>query len=845
MTNRRDLLPAAGVFLFALAWLLLLRPYGFQLEDEGTVLFWFERVLDGQRPYVDFHTGYTPGFFAFGHAAFALFGPTATALRGILAVVSALSAAGLTEVTRRVAGSFLAPLPALLWLAFVPVYVGEFAAFNVPYPTWPVTLVWMVLALAMLAWMESRRTPLLVLAGVAAATALALRPNSGAFALAAATWIVVAAAPRRTPLDRAAALAASAFMAAGVWYAFDFRLSGTDALVHLLPTFSLAALLTGPVAARLPAKKSAGAAASLSRLAAAFLLPTAAWALPLVLELGVPRFLYEVFLVGADYQTLYFEAHPAPEPWAVFVVAAMLALAAGGFVVSRTRIRPLVLVAVTALVGGLAKVFLLREGLAPEGLVRSLLAQYENASFWLAATASFGAVAWLARVPAATLRRSSSARAFVVVAPLAAAMYLQMFPRSDFMHQVTSVPLTAALACALLGAVESWWSRGAWPSRWDGRRTVRVVIAAAALSALGPAFVEKAAGPLSALAESAPRTALPARLDVRVEAAAGDELEAVARTVEYLETHADPGESCWSFPATSGLLFAAGLRNALPHDYWYPGRPDRTEEERVLGVLREAKPRFLVTLNRGWNFFAEAPVYFHGLRRLAAAEYRLAARFGRYDVLVRRGVPGAGPAISWSPSRKTTAEDVALPNLERRRQAAARWMETITAEEAAAAALPADRRRAILLLRALRDGGDLRGAGWVLLGLRAADPRVRTEALDASGALLRALEAARAAGRRSRRRPRSRLRCALGRGGVVAAPGSGDGRVCRDRPRRCRGQVAAEALKVGIDAAPAARIVPPSPLRGRTARLRRCVSAHRRRRRALRRSRRSLPAGRS
>ena len=33
----------------ALAWLLLLRPYGFQLEDEGTLLSWFDRVARGQR----------------------------------------------------------------------------------------------------------------------------------------------------------------------------------------------------------------------------------------------------------------------------------------------------------------------------------------------------------------------------------------------------------------------------------------------------------------------------------------------------------------------------------------------------------------------------------------------------------------------------------------------------------------------------------------------------------------------------------------------------------------------------------------------------------------------------
>lgn len=744
MKNPRELRPAAGVFLIALAYLLLLRPYGFQLEDEGTILFWFDRVLGGQRPYLDFHTGYTPGFFAFGKAVFTAFGPSATALRAVLAVMNALTAALLTEITRRAAGSRLAALPALLWLAFMPVYVGEFAAFNVPYPTWPVTLAWMVVALAMLAWMEGRRVAMLGIAGLAAAAAMSLRPNSGALALAACTWIVVAGAPRRSTLDRAAALAGAVFMAAGVWYTFALKVWGSDVFVHLLPGFAVAGLLAGPVAARLPlTKQSPGSAASLVVLAAAFLVPTAAWMLPLLHELGAGRFLYEVFLVGADYQTLYYKPHPWPEPYAALVVAGLLALAGGGFVVSRRIASPLLVAAVASVAALVANMFLVREGLAPEGLLRSVVAQMENASFWLAATASFGAVAWLAHAPAATLRRSPRARAVVVVAPLAVAMYMQMFPRSDFMHQVSSVPLSAALGCALLATVASWWSAGSWPLRWRGERLVYATVVGTAVAVLLPAFAEKALGPMAAVITPAPSTPMPARLDVRVEAAAGDELEAIASTLSYLERHADPGETLWSFPATSGLLFAAGATNAAPHDYWYPGRPDHAEEQRVLGLLSDARPRFIVTLNKGWNFFVGSPTYFEDLRRFVGSGWRLAARFGRYDVLLRRDAPGSPEMALASAPAPLTAVDVLQPNLERRRQAAWRWMDTMTVKEALSASLPVERRDALLLLRALRDGGDLRGTGWVVAGLQSRDARLRSEAVDASSALVAALDAQR------------------------------------------------------------------------------------------------------
>ncbi|MFN2375056.1 MAG: glycosyltransferase family 39 protein [Candidatus Binatia bacterium] len=740
------LLPAAVVFVLALAWLLLLRPYGFQLEDEGTILSWFDRVMRGQSPYVDFHTGYTPGFFAFGSAVFSVFGPSATAMRAVLAVMNALSAAGMAELTRRVAGNWLAPVPPLLWLAFMPVYVGEFAAFNIPYPTWPVTLAWVGIALAMSSWITRPRAVLLVVAGAAAALAMWMRPNSGAFALAAITWIVVAGAPRRSTLDRAAAGVAAGFMLAGVWYAFGFLVMGMDALVHLVPALAMAVLCVGSLASRLArggaSSDGAGTTASLALLATAFLLPTLAWALPLLGTLGLDKFLYEVFLVGADYQSLYYAPHPRPELYALLVVAAMLAIAVGGRLVRSGIARPLPLLVAVAVIGGAVKLMALAGGIAPEGLLHSITLQLENSSFWLAAVANFGIVAWLLRVRGDELAASAEARSLVVLSVLGMAMYLQMFPRSDFMHQISAVPLLAVAACGLLQRVASWWAVGAWPSSWNGRLLVRGGVQVAAASVLVLGFVEKAAGPLEAQSCAAPSKLISPRLAVRVEGPAGDELEAVAAMVALLRANTDEGEALWSFPATSGLLFAAGRTNVAPHDYWYPGRPDRAEEARVLGALREKKPRLIVTLNRGWNFFGDSGSYFDSLRDFARSEYRLVARRGRYDLLARRDA-GFSSLPVVLPGGAGSATEAIEPNLERRRQAAWRWMDAMTPAEAAAAALPESRRDALLLLRALRDGGDLRGAGWAIAGFESADPRVRGEAVDAMLAMAGAYRSAR------------------------------------------------------------------------------------------------------
>jgi hypothetical protein len=738
----REAAPAAGVFVVALAWLLLLRPYGFQLEDEGTLLSWFDRVARGQRSYLDFHTGYTPGLFVFGSAVFDAFGTSAGALRGALALMNALSAAALTEITRRVAGSWLAPIPALLWLAFVPLFVGEFAAFNIPYPTWPATFAWTVLALALLAWANRPHASLLLVAGLACAAAMWVRPNSGAFAVAAATWIVAAFAVRRTPIDHAAAIAGTAFMALGFWYTFEFRLWGMDAFVHLVPAFAIAAACgLRPMTTN---HAGPGAAASLALVAGAFLAPTLAWIAPLFATLGTERFLYEVFLVGADYQTLYYKPHPDPEPFALLVFLALLSFAAAGRLVAAGRVKPLPLLVAFAVTSAAGSAWLLRSMVAPEGLLHSMVLQLENAAYWFAAAASFGAVAWLWKVSAETFEQSARARALAVVGTLGVAMYAQMFPRSDFMHQVTAVPLSAALACGLLGRVAAWWSRGTWPSGWNGALVVRGVLLAAAAAVLLVALADKAPGPLAALVNGKPAQGVSDRLDVRVEAAAGDELEAVAATVAFLRANTKDGEELWSFPATSGILFAAGRVNLAPHDYWYPGRPDRSEEARVLALLEDERPRYIVTLNRGWNFFSGSPGYFEGLRGFATTRYTLAARFGRYDVLGRRDLmDGAAPVIE--ESVPATLEAVLEPALERRRQAAARWMSSIFPEDAASAALPHNRRDALLLLRALRDGGDIRGAAWAVAGFESSDPRVRGEAADAMEALALSYFDARAA----------------------------------------------------------------------------------------------------
>jgi 4-amino-4-deoxy-L-arabinose transferase-like glycosyltransferase len=101
--KRLDVVVPCAVFLAGFAYLYVFVRLGWFMEDEGVLYYQYLRVFHGQVPYRDFFTGYPPLVYYLHAWAFGLCGVSIHVIRVVMAMVNALTAAGLYAVTRRVA----------------------------------------------------------------------------------------------------------------------------------------------------------------------------------------------------------------------------------------------------------------------------------------------------------------------------------------------------------------------------------------------------------------------------------------------------------------------------------------------------------------------------------------------------------------------------------------------------------------------------------------------------------------------------------------------------------------------------------------------------------------------
>jgi len=580
--------------LVVAAYVAAFRRYGlYDLADEGLLLAQAARAAAGERPYIDFHTGYGPLYFAL-EAALVRAGGLAE-LRAALAVVHGVTAALAFAVARALGGTALAVAAVALQVAFfLPVAPATGAPFNVPYPGWYAGLGGVAVALLVL---DGARLGRLALAGAIAGAVFAVKPNSGALLAAGAAAASVLA-------EAEAGAAGSRVVAATV-----LVLAVLVVVMLVAPTGAsgIALVLVAPVIAlawrsRDRLARDAAAAPRLAALGGGFVVVGTIALGPTIAALGATGFAQDVLHLGTGVADLFLL--PIGWPAVAATLVGLTTLAIG-----------------SPRAGVIAGVVLLAAVLAgaawdgPRALAAARLGA-ERASMALVPLALLGGIALSARD--ARLAR------VVAVAVLGAP---QLYPRPDFDHLMPLAPLILPLAMLV-------WRAALERLGVSAERAVAACVGIAlALAAgrflpTGRVLVALAGGRAEAVAlpDGGSLVALPEGLE---------RLRNIAAAAHAVAASTRPDERVLAFPACAAVPVLGGRLPAGPHDYFYPGRPTRSEVAALVARLEVALPPMAVTcdapgrLGQAWESYPE-------LVELLERRYR--AVLERPPVIVRRRI---------------------------------------------------------------------------------------------------------------------------------------------------------------------------------------------------------------
>jgi len=647
---RRDVLRCGGLAVLALAYFGLLARFGLNVGEEGGTVYLIDRVVHGQRPYIDFISGYTPAYFYWHAWLLETFGSNLLVLRACVAMVNSASIVLLYLVARAVVPAHFAALPALGYMALLPVVPASECSFNVPYPAWYTLLFWLLGILVLQRVRVTEQRGWLLVAGILAGLSFSFKPNTGLFNLAADVLIVSLACPSRRVTGerqriRVLRCAVPVVVLACVALVFRVHLWRREGLVFVAPLAVLvAAWLVRDGDSGEPRTRPAAFLAGVACLLAGFGLVTLPWLTFFCLQLGWSRFAHDVLFLNTGFEQFFYLAYRALA-WRDVGLAAMAAGLAGAAYAARWRRAPVIQVVAFGVVGlAAAVVWLAWMAPMPEGFQRSVLLRVQDASFGAALLTHWAVLAVVGSPSLARLAGDTRADVQLILAA-ALCMFLNAYPRSDFYHVILSAPLTLVLGAVLLCWLTQRW-RAVMPApaaRWVD---VTVLVGVAALLAVvaAPQVGLCARVALHAVGHSAAgleRVAL-RRAPVLVRrGAAGLPVRTLVPVVDYLERERRDDDRLFTFPDLDVIGFLADLHTPARIGYFNPGWPAHAVEAEVVDTLAEQPPRFAVVANPAPLFFADAPAYYFLLREFVAARYRPWGRSGAYEVLLRTDTEAA------------------------------------------------------------------------------------------------------------------------------------------------------------------------------------------------------------